>query len=205
MMTGFWRRLWKPWMRRFARSATAPRSRNWYQAEVVELDQRVLLTPGVTGFNAKVEPNVLVPPNGRFVPVTISGQVAATTTTPPTGFFYVTDEYRELEPRGVFAVGPGQPFIVNGTPSGTIYPYSVTIFLQAQRSSDIPDGRHYYILVGARTPENNMSTTLPVIVPLSPVPPKHSILDSTIQQILGFHPRPRPTPPARPTPTRPTR
>ena len=222
-MAGFWKQLWEPWNRWTGRAVSTPRRRRRYQVEVSELDPRLMLaaavtgahaaavekaaatpkpTPGVTGFNATAVPNVLLPPNGQFVLVTVSGQVVANTTSPPSGFFYVTDEYREIEPRGVFKLGPGQPFVFNGTPDGTVYPYSFTIYLQAQRSTNIPDGRHYYILVGAKTPENTMSTTVPVIVPIQKLPPEaQPILYSTIQAKFGFKPKPHttPTPPTRAT------
>jgi hypothetical protein len=189
-MEGFWRRLLRPRWRAAAGTSAASRRKPACRVEVTLLEGRLLLHvfQGVLGLNATAAPAVLVPPNGRYVPETVSGQVVADSPKVPVGFFTVTDEYRRDEPRGFFVPQNGVPFINNGTTDGTLYSFSVTFFLQAQRSTNVADGRHYDILVGVRTPQNVFSKTLPVIVPRGPLPP-HFVPISTIQGEVGFNPR----------------
>jgi hypothetical protein len=84
-------------------------------------------------------PTTLWPPNGKIVPVTVSGTITdlGSGVNTSTAVYAVTDEYGILQPSGSVAVGP----------SGK---YSFTIQLEASRRGDDPTGRHYTINVRAK-------------------------------------------------------
>jgi hypothetical protein len=81
-------------------------------------------------------PTSLWPPNGKMVPVTISGTVTDTGCTVKTAAYVVTDEYGEVQPSGPVTLGPGGA-------------YSFTVLLQASRLGTDLDGRLYTITVSA--------------------------------------------------------
>ena len=84
---------------------------------------------------------MLWPPNGRLVPVTVSG----TMTDEPGGSgvnassagYMILDEYGQIQPRGSITLG------ANGR-------YTVTVSLEASRRGNDRDGRHYTIIVSAK-------------------------------------------------------
>jgi hypothetical protein len=90
------------------------------------------ITPTVITVSAN--PAMLWPPNGRLVPVTVSG----TMTDEPGGSgvnassaaYMVLDEYGQLQPRGSITLG------ANGR-------YTVTVSPEASRRGNDQDGRHY--------------------------------------------------------------
>jgi hypothetical protein len=96
------------------------------------------ITPTVITVSAN--PAMLWPPNGRLVPVTVSG----TMTDEPGGSgvnassaaYMVLDEYGQLQPRGSITLG------ANGR-------YTVTVSPEASRRGNDQDGRHYTIIVSA--------------------------------------------------------
>jgi FG-GAP-like repeat len=83
-------------------------------------------------------PKVLWPPNGKMVPVTISGTItdAGSGVNASSAKFAVHDEYHLVQPHGTIALDP----------AGN---YSFTILLQASRKGDDHDGRRYTIRVSA--------------------------------------------------------
>ncbi len=99
------------------------------------------------------DPTTLWPPNGKMVPVTISGTMTDTSSRPPssvdasTATYAVTDEYSNIQPSGHITLG------VNGS-------YSFTIQLQASRNGNDTDGRQYTITVRA---QDNPTTSLECI------------------------------------------
>jgi VCBS repeat protein/FG-GAP repeat protein len=102
-----------------------------------------------------VAPKVLWPPNGRMVPVTISGTIVDTGSgvNANTAAYAVQDEYGEVQPLGAINLGPG----------GT---YSFTVLLQASRLGTDLDGRRYTVIVGAKdNAGNGGSKTSVVTVP----------------------------------------
>lgn len=126
------------------------------RVEVTPLEGRCLMFAGAT---ATVTPDVLFPPNGRFVPVTVTGQVIETNKRlTPTASFQVIDEYRRVEPSG--------PITLVRRPDGN-YDYSFTIRLQARRATQYPAGRRYYIIVAASDSEGGTGPTVAVQVPRS--------------------------------------
>ena len=144
-----------------------PRPRRWVP-ELTRLEGRELQTVVVLKNQVFVHPGVL-PPNGRFVPVAILGQVISTRPQTPTGFFHVTDEYRRLEPFGTFPLVPSGRLGPNYT-----FSFRLTLNLQARRSTNTSDGRHYYVLVGGSDSTRTGSQTVQVLVPKTfPLPATH--------------------------------
>jgi hypothetical protein len=130
--------------------------------EVDALEERRLLA--VSNLVVTAVPNILSPPDGRYVPVTVSGQLVATSASPPKGFFFVTDQYRAIEPRGAVALHPAS--------TANLFTYSFTIHLRAKRGSQTPNGRQYDILVGATDKDNTAFKTIAVLVPKDAVHPR---------------------------------
>jgi hypothetical protein len=85
-----------------------------------------------------VTPKILWPPNGKMVPVTISGTItdAGSGVNARSANFAVHDEYYLVQPHGKIALDP----------AGN---YSFTILLQASRNGNDHDGRRYTIRVSA--------------------------------------------------------
>jgi hypothetical protein len=90
-------------------------------------------------------PPSLWPPNGKIVPVTVSGKITNTSTgcTTKTAAYAVRDEYGDVQPRGPVILGAGGA-------------YSFTVWLQASRLGTDLDGRLYTVTVGA---SNNAGKT----------------------------------------------
>ena len=98
-------------------------------------------------------PTALWPPNGRMMPVTVSGAITDTGCTVTSAAYAVTDEYGQVQPSGVVTLGGGGA-------------YSFTVLLQASRLGNDLDGRHYTITVGASNNAGKTgSQTNAVIVP----------------------------------------
>jgi len=85
-----------------------------------------------------VTPTILWPPNGKMVPVTISGTItdAGSGVNARSANFAVHDEYHLIQPHGTIALDS----------AGN---YSFTILLQASRNGNDGDGRRYTIRVTA--------------------------------------------------------
>jgi len=90
-----------------------------------------------------ITPTSLWPPNGKMVPVTVSGTITDTGCTVTSAAYAVTDEYGEIQPSGPVTLGPGGA-------------YSFTVLLQASRLGTDLDGRLYTITVSA---SNNAGKT----------------------------------------------
>jgi hypothetical protein len=88
-------------------------------------------------------PTSLWPPNGKMVPVTVTGAITHTGCTVRSAAYTVTDEYGEVQPSGPVTIGP----------QGT---YSFTVLLQASRLGTDLDGRSYKVTVRA---SNNAGKT----------------------------------------------
>jgi hypothetical protein len=108
--------------------------------------------PAVT---ASANPSVLWPPDGKMVPVTVSGTIIDVLSgiDPASAGFSVVDDYGLIQPSG--------PVTVNA--DGT---YSFTVLLEARRRGDDRAGRHYAITVQANDLAGNVgSATVVVTVP----------------------------------------
>jgi hypothetical protein len=90
-------------------------------------------------------PTALWPPNGKIVPVTVSGTITDTGSgcTVRTATYAVKDEYGEVQPSGSVTWGSGGA-------------YSFTVLLQASRLGTDLDGRLYTVTVSA---SNNAGKT----------------------------------------------
>jgi hypothetical protein len=91
-----------------------------------------------------VTPDTLWPPNGRLVPVTITGTItdANSDVDAISATYAVTDEYGRIQPSGDITLD------ANGN-------YTFTIQLQASRNDNDRDGRQYTIIVSAQDKEGN--------------------------------------------------
>ena len=92
-------------------------------------------------------PNVLWPPNGKFVTVTVSGTATDTLTgiNPASLSFHVVDEYGAVQPSGPVTVTSVQgPTAFGGD---TLVRFSFQVQLQARRHGYDFDGRQYTIVV----------------------------------------------------------
>jgi hypothetical protein len=98
-------------------------------------------------------PTALWPPNGKMVPVTVSGTITDTGCTVTAAVYAVTDEYGKVQPSG----------LVTLSPEGA---YSFTVLLEASRLGADIDGRVYTVTVGASNDASNTgSEARTVIVP----------------------------------------
>ena len=99
-----------------------------------------------------VHPKRLWPPNGRMVPVMVSGTITDTGSgvNVGTAAYSVTDEYGKVQPAGAIALGPGGN-------------YSFTVLLQASRQGSDLNGRHYKISVRAKDNVGNQGSKTKVV------------------------------------------
>jgi FG-GAP-like repeat len=97
-------------------------------------------------------PKVLWPPNGKMVPVTVSGTIVDTGTGVNVGSvrYRVKDEYGSVQPHGRPSLGAGGG-------------YSFTVFLQSSRLGADRDGRHYSIVIAAMDNAGNRGRKAAVV------------------------------------------
>lgn len=158
--------------RRLKAGAEVRRAPRW-RPEVTPLEGRALMAlNGSLGF-VKADPPILAP-TGQYVPVTITGKIGDNHPVAPDAFYFVTDEYRTVEPAGtgVVLTPAGTKSVPNGyVKTWYLYTYSFTIQLQAKRSTRTFDGRHYDIFVGATDADGTDGLTTQVFVPKVYPPP----------------------------------
>jgi hypothetical protein len=108
------------------------------------------LTPPAVSVSAS--PSSLWPPNGKMVPVTVSGSVAdiLSGVDPSTAAFAVVDEYGSVQPTGPVSLGP------RGS-------YSFTVLLQASRNGNDMDGRQYTITISAKDLAGNVGSAATIV------------------------------------------
>jgi hypothetical protein len=102
---------------------------------------------------AIASPAVLWPPNGKMVPVTVSGIMTDSQSgvNASTAAFAVTDEYGQVQPSGPISLNS------NGN-------YSFVINLQASRNGNDLDGRQYIVKVTAQDNAGNAGTASATVV-----------------------------------------
>lgn len=143
------------------------RSRAAY-LEITPLETRALQTIIPSKSVVLVHPALLPATDGKFLPVHIYGSLATTRSTTPQGFFFVTDEYRAVEPHGNLLLTPV------GIKDGFYhYTFDFNLFLQAKRSTNTPDGRHYYAFIGAKDRDDTDGRTVGIFVPKTLPKPSH--------------------------------
>jgi FG-GAP-like repeat len=103
-------------------------------------------------------PRILWPPNGRLVPVVVSGTITDTGSgvNASSATYAVRDEYGLIHPSGRISLGSG----------GT---YSFVVSLQASRRGSDLDGRHYKIRVRAMDNAGNVGSKSAIVI----VPHRH--------------------------------
>jgi hypothetical protein len=108
-----------------------------------------LTAPAVT---VSASPSLLRPPNGRMVPVTVSGTVTDNLSgvDPSSAAFAVVDEYGSVQPSGPVSLGPGGS-------------YAFTVLLQASRLDTDKDGRQYTITVSAKDLAGNVGSAATIV------------------------------------------
>lgn len=149
------------------RKAGPARVRPRFAPGVGALEGRSLLSFSMNSLTAV--PNTLWPPNGRYVPVVVSGtlqeftvvgnkQVFKALNGPKAANFFVVDEYQRDE--------PSAPIRLTDLGQGK-FSFSFTINLQASRATEYAAGRRYYITVAAKDVDGWTGKTIPVQVPIS--------------------------------------
>lgn len=105
--------------------------------------------PSIT---ASASPTTLWPPDGKMVPVTITGMITdgVAGVNGSTATYAVVDEYGTVQPSGPVALGS------NGS-------YVFTIPLQASRTENDQDGRRYTITVSAQDRAGNKGLAFAVV------------------------------------------
>lgn len=158
-----------PFLSRLTRSDT-PRSRpspRRFQAAVDALEDRRLLTFSINVNSIVVQPHILWPPNGQYVPVQISGTAVefhynghtapqVDLPGPKIGQYHVTDQYRQNNLSAVFPITHV---------SGPNFSFSFTVYLQAKRSTSFATGRHYFVAIGLSDSDGWAGHTVTVWVP----------------------------------------
>ena len=118
-----------------------------FPTELVVIGQAEDTTPPMITVSAN--PTTLWPPNGKMVPVTISGTITdlESGVNASTATFEVKDEYGLIQPSGQIT-----------TLDATTGSYTFRIQLQASRNGNDRDGRHYTIIVSAQDMEGNIGS-----------------------------------------------
>ncbi len=128
--------------------------------EVTPLEPRVLAAVSSAKINVtpQIIPNL---PGGPQVAVQVVGLLDTTRPTTPVGVYFVTDEYGADEPSGHMTLLP------LGLDAQKQYQYlfNFTISLQAKRSTNTHDGRHYDLFVGGTDQDGASGTTVEILVP----------------------------------------
>jgi hypothetical protein len=104
---------------------------------------------------AAAAPTTLWPPNGRTIPVSLSGSIIASgcSLNLTSARYVVQDEYGQVQPQGSIAIGD------DGT-------FSFNVQLLASRRGGDRNGRKYTITISAQTADGAIgSTTAIVTVP----------------------------------------
>jgi hypothetical protein len=144
-----------------ASQPSRPRRERVRHPDLDALEERRLFYIPAERIVLQAVPSILTPPNKQYVAVTVSGTIEHSNVKQPRGFFYVTDQYGEIEPYGGVVLTPSP-----STPKISLY--SFTIHLRAQRGSQTMNGRQYNILVGAKDKDGTAGKTIAVLVPKDP-------------------------------------
>jgi len=127
----------------------------WFTEQIPgKIGQVVLSDTAAPVITLFASPKILWPPNGRMVPVTISGRITDTNSgvNAASAEFAVHDEYRQIQLHGMITLDA----------AGN---YSFTVLLRASRKGNDRNGHHYAIRVSARDNAGNRgakSTTVTV-------------------------------------------
>lgn len=132
--------------------------------EVTTLERRDLMAVNGGLVDYTVTPQIV--PNlkgGPQVPVLVQGTLDSTHPQAPSGLYFTTDEYRADEPRGSMPLVPlGPDPVYKGNYK---FAFRFTFTVQAQRSTNTYDGRHYYLFVGATDYDGTGGKEVAILVP----------------------------------------
>ncbi len=119
-------------------------------SSLVTLPVNIDLTPPAISVSAN--PSSLWPPNGRMIPVTVSGTITDNLSgvNPSSAAFAVHDEYGLVQPSGPVTLGSGGS-------------YSFVVSLQASRDGSDQDGRQYTITVSASDLAGNLGSASTIV------------------------------------------
>ncbi len=147
------------WIRRHGDGRRA-RTRRTTALVVTPLEPRALAAVSTAQINVfpQIIPNL---PGGPQVAVQVVGLLNTNSPTPPVGFYFVTDEYRADEPTGHMILFP----VGQNAQKQYQYLFNFTISLQAKRSTNVNDGRHYDIFVGGTDKDGANGATVEILVP----------------------------------------
>ncbi len=143
------------------------RQQHAFSPGIARLEDRTLNSTGISVLS--VVPNVLIPPKGQTIQVTVQGNVTESSAkVKPIVRYLVVDQYHVYEPHGrIVHLIPINP---------NAYRYIVKIPLQASRSTkNGPNayGRQYSILLTSQDADNSAAVYAGAVVPLNPSrPPK---------------------------------
>ena len=117
----------------------------------VLLNKTADTTPPVIALSAT--PKILWPPNGKVVPVTVSGTITDTGSgvNVDSAAYAVKDEYGEVQPKGHIRLD------VDGM-------YRFTVLLQASRRGSDQNGRQYMVTVRAKDNAGNVASKAAVMI-----------------------------------------
>src|SRR5262245_11814408 len=136
------------------KAGSTARVKHQCRPDFTRLESRTVQNADVLSVAAN--PAALWPPNGRLVPVTVSGVIADDDGFDIGATFRVRDEYRSVQPRG--------PVALFENPDGT-FSYSFTVLLQASRRGQDRNGRQYQIVVTAFDDHSSDRAATVVTVP----------------------------------------
>lgn len=134
--------------------STTARLKRKCRPGVNQLEARTVMHASVISVVAT--PTSLWPPNGRLVPVVVSGVIAEDDGVDLGATFQVNDEYGLVQPSG--------PVTLSENPDGT-FSYAFTTLLKARRRGQDRDGRQYEIEVSAFDDHSDAQSSTFVTVP----------------------------------------
>ena len=138
------------------------RTRRENAPALTPLEPRVLAAVNGTATKINVIPQIIPNlPRGPQVEVRVVGLLATTSPAAPVGLYFVTDEYGADEPTGHMPLIPLGPNAFQQYE----YAFNFTVGLQAKRSTNTPDGRHYDLFVGGTDKDGTAGQTVEVLVP----------------------------------------
>lgn len=117
------------------------------------IGQVVLTPPKPPSVSCTASSNILWPPNGKSVLITVSGTISAGSSllSPDGAGYRVSDEYGQVEPGGSITIGPGGS-------------YSFAVSLIAARDGNDRDGRAYTIVVNSEDTAGEVGSCSAIVI-----------------------------------------
>jgi hypothetical protein len=117
------------------------------------IGQVVLTPPKPPSVSCTASSNILRPPNGKSVPITVSGTITAGSSplSHDGAGYTVSDEYGLVQPSGSIIIGPGGS-------------YSFAVSLVAARDGNDRDGRMYTIVVNSEDTAGEVGSCSAIVI-----------------------------------------